>query len=304
MNALTTSAQSQQQHISHAIATSAKLGERTKAQYQREVTKATAAGVNLLDAAQVADYASELSTSSRSFLRAALKTWTKRVKLETKAGATPDSMNVVNATIARLEALDSAIELEASSGQKAHTWLTASEVKRLMASVNGRTGRRDRVVLALLVGAGLRRDELVTLKWEDVKRQGERVVLDVMGKGQKARVIPISPALAAILEDWRTFSEGAKSERVVRGLASGGRLTDSLTSSQVFNIVRKYGARIGKPELAPHDARRTFAQLGYENGVPVTQLSRLLGHSSIETTQRYLNLELNLDVTASDFVPL
>ena len=65
----------------------------------------------------------------------------------------------------------------------------------------------------------------------------------------------------------------------------------------------KYGRRIGKPELAPHDLRRTYAQLGYEAGVPVTQISTLLGHASLETTMRYLNLGLDLQTTASDFIP-
>ena len=90
----------------------------------------------------------------------------------------------------------------------------------------------------------------------------------------------------------------------MRGLAAGGQLKASLTSAQVFNIVRKHGKVIGKPSLAPHDLRRSYAQLGYENGVPITQLSKLLGHSSVAVTQRYLNLELDLEVTTSDFVPL
>jgi len=307
MNALIPARTSQQDHILHAVATSAKLGPNTKAQYTREVTKAIDAGVNLLDATEVADYASTLSTSSRSFLRAALKKWTKRIRLEANASATPDNMDSVNATKARLTALDEAIELDKSKGTKTHTWLTASEVRKLMANIQGRRplAKRNKVVLALLVGAGLRRDELVNLTWKDVKKQGERTVLDVVkGKGDKRRTVPISEGLDAILEDWRHFCEANKSERVVRSFAAGGVLTDSLTSAQVFNIVRKEGKRIGKPGLAPHDLRRSFAQLGFENGVPVTQLSRLLGHASIETTQKYLNLELDLDVTASDFVPL
>jgi integrase len=60
---------------------------------------------------------------------------------------------------------------------------------------------------------------------------------------------------------------------------------------------------MGKPELAPHDLRQTYAQLGYEAGVPITQISTLLGHSSIETTVRYLNLELDLESPVSDFIP-
>ena len=266
--------------------------------------KAQEAGVNLFDSVEVADYASTLSTSSRSFLRAALKKFTKRERVRVNNSATPDNMAIVGATLARLNGLDAAIEDDnRDKGQKAHLWLTSKEVRTLMASVYGRQAQRDKVVLALLVAAGLRRDELVNLCWKDVKLQGERCVLDVQGKGQKARVVPISEALCSLLNDWKNFCKGDKSERVVRGFRSY-RLTDSLTSAQVFNIVRKYGARIGKPELAPHDLRRTFAQLGFENGVPITQLSRLLGHASIETTQRYLNLELDLNVTASDFVPL
>ena len=61
---------------------------------------------------------------------------------------------------------------------------------------------------------------------------------------------------------------------------------------------------IGKPELDPHDLRRTYAQLGYEAGIPLTQLSKLLGHSNITTTQKYLNLDLDLENTVSDFIPL
>jgi site-specific recombinase XerD len=96
--------------------------------------------------------------------------------------------------------------------------------------------------------------------------------------------------LRDILEDWKAFCEAQPEEHVVRGLASAGRLTDNLTSAQVFNIVRKYGKAIGKPELEPHDTRCTYAQLGYEAGVDIAQLPRLLGHSSVSVTQRYLNL--------------
>jgi integrase len=61
---------------------------------------------------------------------------------------------------------------------------------------------------------------------------------------------------------------------------------------------------IGREDLEPHDLQRTFAQWGYEAGVSLTQISTLLGHANLETTPRYLNLELDLAVTASDFIPL
>ena len=59
----------------------------------------------------------------------------------------------------------------------------------------------------------------------------------------------------------------------------------------------------GLPELAAHDLRRSYAQIGYDSGIPITQISILLGHSSVAVTQRYLNLDLDLECTASDFVP-
>ena len=67
--------------------------------------------------------------------------------------------------------------------------------------------------------------------------------------------------------------------------------------------MRKRGEVMGKLELAPHDLRRTYAQLGYEAGVPITQICKLLGHASITTTQRYLNLELDLETMISDLLP-
>ena len=90
---------------------------------------------------------------------------------------------------------------------------------------------------------------------------------------------------------------------VCRSVGVDRRVRDSLSPVGVFNIVRDHGSLIGRPLLAPHDLRRTYAQLGYEAGIPLTQLSVLLGHASVETTARYLNLELDLTRTASDFVP-
>jgi len=78
---------------------------------------------------------------------------------------------------------------------------------------------------------------------------------------------------------------------------------ESLSTVAILGIAGEHKAMIGLPELAAHELRRTFAQIGYDSGIPITQISILLGHSSVEVTQRYLNLDLDLEVTASDFVP-
>ena len=148
------------------------------------------------------------------------------------------------------------------------------------------------------------------MRFEDIKQQpngdGFRTVLDVKGKGNKARVVPVSSKFAEALTDWAARCGGQG--YVCRSLGMGCELGASLTPVAVFNIVRKRGEQIGfdgvkRPKLAAHDLRRTYAQLGFEAGVPSTQISVLLGHSSVSVTQKYLNLDLDLETTVSDFIP-
>ena len=77
-----------------------------------------------------------------------------------------------------------------------------------------------------------------------------------------------------------------------------------MSGVEIFQLVNNYVNRIGIPGLAPHDLRRPYAQLGYEAGVKVTQISTLLGHANFAKTQKYLDLKLDLEATASYFIPL
>lgn len=284
----------------------APLADSTKAQYTKAIGNALAAGVDLTNPEALATYAAPLGQSSKMFLKAALKLWAATIERTAKGSATPDNVNAVLATTYRLEALNEAITVKSQNGTKAHFWLSQADVKKLLRTCDDSLkGQRDKIILGILVGAGLRRLELATLDFSAIKHQpvkGKfRTVLDVTGKGDKARVIPLSDSLAAALDAWHTPTKGAG--RVARSVTKGGRLGDSLSPIGIFNIVNQAGTAIGYPDLAPHDLRRTYAQIGYEAGIPVTQISKLLGHASIATTQRYLNLELDLETTVSDFVP-
>ncbi|MFZ5887914.1 MAG: tyrosine-type recombinase/integrase [Chloroflexota bacterium] len=285
----------------------AALQPSTKAKYKREIEAMHAAGVNPADHAALQAYADGLKSSRKQFLKSALRLMVQGIEQEVKAGATPQNLKQTQAALLRLEAMRSAVTVQQHKGTKAHTWLSQAQVK-LMTSLCPDTleGKRDYIVLGLLLGAGLRREELVTLTFENVKQQPTkggkmRTVLEVTGKGAKSRVIPISDKLAAHLQEWRNIVGGGY---IARSLGMKKELGDSLSAVAVFEIVRKYGWLIGMYELAPHDLRRTYAQLGYEAGVPITQLSTLLGHANVATTQRYLNLALDLESTASDFIPL
>jgi len=282
------------------------LANSTKAKYTRAVARYLATGADLGDAEALATYARDLPTSGRAFLKAALRVVTDRTATALKGSADPDNVQGVTAALYRLDALQSAIEVETPKGTKAHTWLTAAEVKRLFQTCgDDLKGQRDRVVLGLLAGAGLRRAEVAALTFDAIILQpvaGKmRTVLQVKGKGAKGRIVPISDVLANALDVWAGAIGGGG--HIARAFTRRRELADSISSVGIFHLVRSHGVLIGKPDLAPHDLRRTFAQLGLDAGVPITQISVLLGHASITTTQRYLNLAVDLSVTVSDFVP-
>lgn len=299
MNALAT-----RDNIYHIIDNNASLATTTKAQYRKALSNYLATGNSLTDSEAISRYAATISKSSKAFLKSAIRLWTEAMSkgAKSQADGTIENTSKIQATLWHLESINDAIQVPITKGIKAHTWLTQAEVRQLVSNCDDTLqGKRDRVVLSLLVGSGLRREELASLTFDNIKQQGKRMVLEVTGKGSKSRVIPISEKLASILKTWH---ELVGNGFIVRSVGVSKELGDSLSPVQIFRIVRSYGEKIGKPELAAHDLRRTYAQLGYEAGIPITQISKLLGHSNVATTQRYLNLDLDLETTASDFIPL
>jgi len=295
-----------------AVIATADLAETTKRAYSGAMERYLEAAGDPLDARALEAYAQGLSNSSKAHLSAAIRLYTKAIRRRMDNTANPNAENAqeIEARMGqaerKLRAVNEAVKVRASKGEKVHTWLSRAEVMALLDTVgDGVKGHRDRLALGLLVAAGLRRSEAVGLRFEDVKYQpvaGKmRAVLEVNGKGGKTRAVPISDSLAAAIDAWGNEVDGEG--KILRSVTKGGAVNGSLSSTGLFNIVRAAGEEINKPDLAPHDLRRTFAQLGYEAGVPVTQISKLLGHASIKTTQRYLNLDLDLDSTVSDFVP-
>lgn len=292
--------------VLQAIERDPELAGSTKRKYRRAVLRYAEAGHSLTNPNALARYAQDASASERAFLSAAVTRLTEAIELEVKGQATPENVAAVQAAVYRAEALRGAIETKQPKGTKTHTWLSQKQVKELLDTCGADiVGQRDRLALGLLVAAGLRRLEAVNLRFSEVKLQpsGDRLrtVLDVKGKGAKSRTVPISDALANAIDCWAGVVDAEG--RILRSLGRDRIPGDSLSTTALYYLVQRRGAKIGKPNLAPHDLRRTFAQLGYEAGIPMTQISRLLGHASIETTQRYLNLELDLTTTVSDFIP-
>ena len=285
----------------------ATLADKTKKKYSTEINKYLLAGYSLTDTDSLVAYAGRLKSSRKAFFKSALRIVTLDFEKFLKGNATPGNIKQTQAALLRIEAVRDSVTVKPSKGIKVHTWLTQKQVTDITAlCADDLEGWRDWIVLGLLLGAGLRREELAALTFEALMQQpmkgGKfRDVLQVKGKGAKGRVIPIKSVLARHLGVWK---ETVKGGLVARSLGMGKKLGGSMSAVGIFQLVRKYGEKIGLPELAPHDLRRTYAQLGYEAGVPITQISTLLGHSSVSTTQKYLNLALDLETTVSDFIQL
>jgi integrase len=287
----------------------ADLQPTTRIKYKREIENMLHVGVDPMNYNALQVYADSLKSSRKAFLKSGLRLLSLGYEQTLKAGATDKNIGKIQASIMRLDAMRGAVVVPTHKGVKAHTWLSPAEVKQITSLCpNDMTGKRDWIILSLLLGAGLRRDELATLTFDALKSQpmkdGKiRHVLQVKGKGAKDRVVPIKPILAERLREWEQVTGGG---RIARSMTRKSKtlLSSSMSAVAIFQLVSKYGAKIGKPGLAPHDCRRTYAQLGYNAGIPITQISVLLGHANVSTTQKYLNLNLDLETTASDFIPL
>jgi integrase len=183
------------------------------------------------------------------------------------------------------------------SGRRAGNWLTKQQAQALIHAPDRETpkGRRDRAALALLVGCGLRRSEAAGLDLEHlVQRDGRWVILDLKGKGGRIRTVPV-PAWVKHAVDLWILAAGISTGRVLRGMNRHGQITGgSLTGEALRQLTAEYGAQGGSGELRPHDLRRTCAKLCRSAGGELEQIQLLLGHASIQTTERYLGTEQDL----------
>lgn len=101
------------------------------------------------------------------------------------------------------------------------------------------------------------------------------------------------PAWTKVAIDRWTEAAGITEGRLLRAVNKGDRIAgESMTARAVFQTVGHYSRRIGA-EVAPHDLRRMFAKLAHKGHVALEQIQITLGHASIQTTERYLGIELD-----------
>ena len=187
-------------------------------------------------------------------------------------------------------------------GTRLGNWLMREQAKQLLAVPDRSTlkGKRDYVILALLVGCALRRQELATLDVETIQlREGRWVLVDLEGKGRRVRTVAVPVWVKQGINSWMSAA-GIEDGRLLRSISKGGKIGDSLSDWAVWSVVEQSAKEIGVERFGAHDLRRTCAKLCRKAGGDLEQIKFLLGHSSIQTTERYLGSEQEIVIAVND----
>ena len=188
-------------------------------------------------------------------------------------------------------------------GTRLGNWLTREQAKELLAVPDRSTlkGKRDYVILALLVGCALRRNELAELDVETIQqREGRWVLADLEGKGRRIRTVAIPIWVKQGINAWMSAA-GIEDGRLLRSISKSGKINrDTLSDWAVWSVVEQSSKQIGIEHFGVHDLRRTCAKLCRKNGGDLEQIKFLLGHSSIQTTERYLGSEQDIEIAVND----
>ena len=187
-------------------------------------------------------------------------------------------------------------------GTRLGNWLTREQAKELLAVPDRSTlkGKRDYVILAMLVGCALRRQELAALDLETIQlREGRWVLADLEGKGGRVRTVAVPVWVKHGVNAWQAAA-GIEDGKLLRAVTKGGKVKASMSDWSVWSVVEQCAKEIGIERFGAHDLRRTCAKLCRKNGGNIEQIKFLLGHSSIQTTERYLGSEQEIEIAVND----
>lgn len=192
-------------------------------------------------------------------------------------------------------------------GIRLGNWLTACQARALLDAPNLESirGKRDRAILALLLGCGLRRSELVHLTVENLQLRDERwVIVDLVGKGGHIRTVPVPAWVKSVIDRW-IAAANIRSGPLFRCVNKTGSVWGTgITEKVVWVVVREFAKIVNLDKLAPHDLRRTCARLCHEAGGELEQIQFLLGHVSVQTTEHYLGCKQRLRMAVNDKIGL
>jgi site-specific recombinase XerD len=188
-------------------------------------------------------------------------------------------------------------------GVRLGNWLTAEQGHELWHAPNHQRlkGKRDRALLALLLACGLRQHEAVALRLEDLQQREEHwAIVDMVGKRGHIRTVPVPDWVRNELNEW-LIAAAIDRGRLFRRVNKVGRAWgEGITEKAVWHIVKESAKTVGIARLAPHDLRRTCARLCHASGGELEQIQFLLGHVSVQTTERYLGCKQRIRAAVND----
>ena len=194
-----------------------------------------------------------------------------------------------------------------STGVRVGNWLSVQQAQKLLNApdVTTKKGLRDRAMLAVLLGCGLRRSEVAALTLKHIQQRDNRwCIVDLVGKHGRVRTIPMPTWVKVAIDAWIAAAgliEGHVLRPVTRGdQAQGERMTEKV----VWQLLQPYAVAAGVPGIAPHDLRRSCAKMCRAAGGELEQIQLLLGHASVQTTERYLGTKQDLVHAPNDGIKL
>jgi site-specific recombinase XerD len=192
-------------------------------------------------------------------------------------------------------------------GFRSGNWLSPEQTSEVLRRARGKSirAKRDYAMLAMLFGCGFRRSELVGLELGEIQMgQGHWAVVDLVGKGDHIRTVPIPRWVKAALDQWMAAAR-VTDGRIFRAVANKERVWGKgISQNVVWYVVKTCCERAGLEHIAPHDLRRTCAKLCHSKGGELEQIQFLLGHASVQTTERYLGCKQNLGHPVNDLFTL
>lgn len=151
-------------------------------------------------------------------------------------------------------------------------------------------GRRNRAIIETMYGCGLRVSELCNLRIDNINFNDDLLI--VTGKGNKQRLVPMSPVSIDEIREWLVDRAEINVKRGEEGILFLGRRGKRLTRVMVFYIVRALAEAAGiSKTISPHTLRHSFATHLLEGGANLRAIQQMLGHESIATTELYLHLD-------------
>jgi integrase/recombinase XerD len=160
--------------------------------------------------------------------------------------------------------------------------LEDEEEQALVAAVTSEGNLRDRVLIILLLHTGLRAREICQLRRDQVKLGKRSGTLEVIGKRNKYREVPLNATARKVLEEYLPTLPPD-----VACLFPSGKTKRALSERALGYIVKKYARAAGLLDVSPHDLRHRFGYRMAES-VPLHRLAQIMGHDSLDTTRLYI----------------